>query len=320
MSEEREMKLWLCGLTENCHEQMKDMTEGILKYFDGLIFVDNHSTDGTFEFLDEIKGEGKIIKRHLKNDIDYQLSEILKSGCMENGDWFMLVDPEHRPKEFWLKRIKSQIKGFSDEKIGALSFSGRVYLAQYFDHMDFSETPHWNLDGVVNNIKNCTKEELINYIGYVTPEGIEEKILLNGAKYFYTYGRSNQMNVVYRNYSDELIEHHESHRLQFRLFCEKVLKLDFDLDSLVEQMKKDEWPVFFLESVELETNLKDLYRHKVLGQSFDEIARNRIDWSIEIYLETGDAEQVDTNYKGPLSEYRRKQKEEEEELHDKERA
>ena len=264
MSEEREMKLWLCGLTENCHEQMKDMTEDILKYFDGLIFVDNHSTDGTFEFLDKIKGEGKIIKRHLKNDIDYQLSEILKSGCMENGDWFILVDPEHRPKEF-------------------------------------------------------TKEELVNCIDYVVPENAEEEILLNGAKYFYTYGRSNQIDTVYRNYSEELILHHESHRLQFRLFCEKALKLDFSLDSLVEQMKKDEWPVFFLESVELETNLKDLYRHKVLGQSFDEISRNRIDWSIEICRETGDTEQVNTNYKGPLSEYRRKQKEEEE-LHDKERA
>jgi len=314
MSEKHEMKLWLCGHTENCLDHMKDMAEDTLKYFDGLIFVDNYSTDGTFEFLDKIKGKGKIIKRALKNDIDDQLNEILKSGCMKNGDWFMLVDPEHRPKEFWLKRIKGLIKGFSDEQVGALSFSGRIYLAQYYDHMYFEGTPHWSLSGVVNNIKNYTKEESINYIDYITPENIDKEILLNGAKYYYTYGRSNHVHTVYRNYSEELIKHHESQRLQFRLFCEKILKLDFDLDSLVEQMKKDEWNTFFTQSVELETNLKDLYRHKVLNQSFDEIARNRIDWSIKIYLDTKDAEQIDTGFKGTLTKYREKQKEEKQSL------
>ena len=60
---------------------------------------------------------------------------------------------------------------------------------------------------------------------------------------------------------------------------------------------------FFLETVELEVNLKDIFRYKVLEQPFEEIIENRFDWSIKEYLESGNLQQTYTNYKGVITEY-----------------
>ena len=73
-------------------------------------------------------------------------------------------------------------------------------------------------------------------------------------------------------------------------------------------MKTTDWPEYFLEVVELEVNLKDLYRYRVLEQPFEEILENRFDWSIKEYFKSGDKIQKDTSYVGPFNTYRAKVK------------
>ncbi len=56
----RRKKIWLCGITQ---DRLKDIDEmlspEVLDLVDGIVFTDGYSTDGTYELLQERKGEGK---------------------------------------------------------------------------------------------------------------------------------------------------------------------------------------------------------------------------------------------------------------------
>lgn len=303
----REHRIWLCGITQDRKEDIDEMTKDAHEYFDGLIFVDGYSTDGTFELLNERKGDGHIIQRKWTNDHDFQMNEFLRQGPMQNRDWFVTLDSPDRITDYWGKRLREEIKTLQEEKIGAIQMAGKIYLAQYFDHMFYFQTPHWGLNGIVNGIKNYTEEEKKNYVTSKRFDDPVKSALLHPVKYFYVYGRSNHSNLLYQKYGPQILQAHESNRLQFRLYCQKNLGLELTLDSLAEYMKvsleNKDFDDFFLETVELEVNLKDIFRYKVLKQPFEEIIENRFDWSIKEYLESGNLQQTYTEYKGVITEY-----------------
>jgi glycosyltransferase involved in cell wall biosynthesis len=47
------MKVYLCGITQNQKKNIDDLTRDCYKAFDGLIYVDGGSTDGTKELLED---------------------------------------------------------------------------------------------------------------------------------------------------------------------------------------------------------------------------------------------------------------------------
>jgi glycosyltransferase involved in cell wall biosynthesis len=79
------MKVYLCGITQDKKEKIDELTKDVFNHFDGLIFVDGGSKDGTRELLEERKGQGTIIYRKWTNDFDFQNNEILRQGGMKNG-------------------------------------------------------------------------------------------------------------------------------------------------------------------------------------------------------------------------------------------
>ena len=304
MTNTPEPKLWLCGITQNRRDDIDEMTKDIAQYFDGLIFVDAYSDDGTYELLESRKKDGAIIQRKWTNDHDFQMNEFLKQGPMSNGDWFVTLDSPDRLVKEWAEQLRQEIKTLKEEGFGAISMATKVYLAQYFDHMFYFQTPHWGLNGIVNNIKFYTEEEKKNCVTSVRFDDPIKSGLLNPVKYYYVYGRSNHCNLLYQHFGSQILSKHENQRLQFRLYCQHELGIDLTIDSLVEYMKDEsKWSDYFMESVELEVNLKDIYRHKILGQDFEQIDSNRLDWSIKDYFETGDQDQRFTNYVGVITEY-----------------
>ena len=302
-----EPKLWLCGITQNRRDDIDEMTkDDIAQHFDGLIFVDAYSDDGTYELLESRKKEGTIIQRKWTNDHDTQMNEFLRQGPMRNGDWFVTLDSPDRLVKEWAEQLREEVVKLKEEKIGAISMATKVYLAQYFDHMFYFQTPHWGLNGIVNGIKSYTEEEKKNCVTSVRFDDPVKSGLLNPVKYYYVYGRSNHCNLLYQQFGNQVLNKHESQRLQFRIYCQHELGLELTIDSLVEYMRDEsKWSEYFLDSVELEVNLKDIYRYKVLNQSYEDIVRNRFDWSIKEFFETGDKDQQFNNYIGPFTEYKK---------------
>lgn len=300
----KDSKLWLCGITQNRANDIDEMTKDIHQYFDGLIFVDGYSDDGTFELLNERKGHGEIIQRKWTNDHDFQMNEFLRQGPMKNGDWFVVLDSPDRANEDWCKNLKEEIKKLEQERVGAISMAGKVYLAQYFDHMFYFQSPHWGLNGIVGNIKDYNEEEKKNCITSVRFDDPAKSGLLHPVKYYYVYGRSNHSQLLYGKFGGQIVNRHENQRLNFRLYCQNELGLELTLDSLEEYMRKGEFTEYFIESVDMEVNLKDFYRYKILEQDFvTEIDKNRHNWSLAYYLKSKNKDQKYTEYTGPINQY-----------------
>lgn len=301
----RTPQLWLCGITQNRYEDIKEMTEEVAKHFNGLIFADAYSNDGTFELLNERKNKGAVIQRKWTNDHDFQMNVFLRQGPMRNRDWFVTLDSPDRINPDWAAQLKNEIQELEKEEIGAISMAGKIYLAQYYDHMFYFHTPHWGLNGVVGQIKNYSEEEKKNYITSVRFDDATKSGLLHPVKYYYVYGRSNHCNLLYQQFGPKVLNYHESQRLKFRLYCQEELGLELTLDSLEGYMRQGNFSEYFIDSVELEVNLKDFYRYKIIGQDFiKEIDKNRHNWSFKHYLETNNKDQKYTDYIGPINTYR----------------
>ena len=299
-------KLWLCGITQDREKDIEEMTQPeVMEHFDGLVFTDGYSKDETYSILNERKKEGKIARRKWTNDHDYQMNEFMRCGAMSNGDWFVLLDSPDRVNLEWASGLRQQVENLENEGVGAVNMDSKIHLAKYFDHMYYAPNPHWGLQGVVNKVSFCDKEEKEKCIESKRFDDPAKSGLVHPVKYYYVYGRSNQCQLLYGKFGQEVVNYHETSRLRFRLHCEKMLGLDIStLDSLEEFYRKGNFSAEFIDAVELEVNLKDYFRYKILEQDFvEEIDKNRINWSFRLYLDSGDAKQESTDYKGPINQY-----------------
>jgi hypothetical protein len=299
-------RLWLCGITQDRLKDIEEMTNPeVMEHFDGLVFTDGFSKDGTYELLNDRKKQGKIVRRKWTNDHDFQMNEFMRAGTMSNGDWFVLADSPDRVNIEWAASLREQIEELDSNNIGAINMNSKIHLAKYFDHMFFFPNPHWGLQGIVSKVLFFEEEEKQKCIRSNRFDDPAIPALAHPAKYYYVYGRSNHCQLLYGRFGQEVHNFHEANRLRFRLHCEKALGLDLStLDSLEDFYRKNDFSDEFINAVDLEVNLKDYFRYKVLGQDFvKEIDKNRINWSFRIYLDTKDKEQTETDYIGPINKY-----------------
>ena len=141
------MKVYLCGITQNQKKNIDDLTRDCYKAFDGLIYVDGGSTDGTKELLEERKGCGQVIYRRWTNDHDFQMNEFLRQGPLEIGDWFVLRDSRERFNAEWVAGIKDLIRKAKQSNIKSIYNYGKGFAFEYYDDMYFHGSPHWGLIG-----------------------------------------------------------------------------------------------------------------------------------------------------------------------------
>lgn len=302
-------KLYICGITQNKCESIQRMVELCEPYVDGFVYVDGGSIDETVSYLETIP-KVTVIFRRWTRDHDLSMNEFLRAGIMKNGDYFVILDSTDLPNEDWIKGLKEDITHYSKNNVGLVNLD-RPLIVRYFDHMRIVGSPHWGIQGVVGETVNLSAIEGYQKESYIyNKRDTLQSAFLHPTKYYFEYGYSNHTQLLYLQFGQQAYDYHENLRLQFRWFCERILNIPLTLDGLKEYMKKPiaEWESYFASMVELEVNLKDIFRLEILGQPWEKLAENRFNWSLQKYAETGAIEQGKLDgYVGRFNMYRKQQ-------------
>ena len=300
-------KIYLCGMTG---DRLKDITEATscYDYFDGLVFVDHLSKDGTKELLESRKKDGLIISRPYVKQHHHSQNEILYSRYIKNESWIFWIDSPERIETKWLETIRKDIEEYNNNGIGAVYFSGRPYLFKYYDFQSFFGSPHWGLNYPMGKVICFGEENKYLYIKNNRDENPEDSYCLHPIKYWFVFNPSNECNIMYSKYGSNIVEKHEKIRQEFRLYCEFKLNLSLNsLDDLIEYMKKIEKKEiisdeYFINVVDNEFRLSELYELKVLNLDFMKQMHPRYKWSFRNHLKFNNG-WIDTNYESIIIKY-----------------
>lgn len=297
----------LLTMTQERKEHISIMLKNIYPVFDGVVAVVNlPSNDGTLEILSANKGNGKIITQNWTPNHAFLMNHLLFYGGIENGQYCMYLDsPESMTDEFILQ-IPSIIDQFEKNNIGALYWDDRPYLFKYNPYMEFFGAVHWGLTNIEGQI--ITLPDKDKYIVNKRKETPKFFGSINGCKYYLCYYLGNDIQLVYNKYGQNVANHHEKLRKKFQDYCVRELKIDIsNLDGIVSYMSKirdkqitpDD---FFIEMIELEFRLSELFQIEVLNQDFiKDVVPKRYKFSFKDYLNGNDGFPVD--YEGTILKY-----------------
>lgn len=274
------MNIYLCGITQNKKQKVDELTKDIHNHFDGLIFVDGGSTDGTIDLLESRKGKGKIIQRAWSNDFDFQNNEILRQGPLKVGDWFLLRDDEERLNPEFTENIKNFVENLEKNQIASCWWLGKGFLFKYYDDMYFQGNPHW---GIVNNRER--RIDLAHYfnqtdehknVTWNTRIGnrSQEDMYKHHLKYYWVYGRSNHL-LLGREKKIKEYQDLELNRQKFREYCRVIYNTEYTIESLHELLSSNKWEKdsVFMEMFRQEPILQKYYLSFIKKESSENIIK-----------------------------------------------
>lgn len=304
------LKPLLLTMTQERKEHISLMVKNIYPTFDGIIgLVNLPSNDGTLEVLEENKGNGKILTQQWTCNHAFLMNHLLHYGNIKNNQYCVYLDSPESMTDKFINELPSMLENFEKNNIGALYWDQRPYIFKYNRYMEFFGAVHWGLNNINGQIITLpNKEEYIINRRKETPKYFGS---LNGTKYYLCYYLGNDIQLVYSKYGTEVVQHHELLRRKFQTYCTDILNLDISsLDGMIDYMKKiytkeiipDQ---YFVDMVELEFRLSELFQIEILNQDFmSEVAKNRYRFSFKDYLSGGNG--YPDNYLGTILQYNRK--------------
>lgn len=304
-------KLWLLTMTQERVEDIRKMISNIYPIFNGIIaLVNQPSNDGTYELLEENKGEGRILKQDFTPNHSFLMNHLLFYGGIKEADWCLYLDSPESCTDLFIGEVKSITKQFEERGVSALYWDNRPYLFKYNPYMEFFGAVHWGLSGINGNIVTIDHKD--KYITNRRKETPKYYGSLNGTKYYLCYPLGNDIKLVYGKFGEEVRSFHELLRKRFRSYCINQLGLNLNnLTDMVNHMikikNKEVLPgSFFIEVVEMEFRLSELFQIEVLGMDLiKDIVPRRYRWSFSDYLKTGDGF-INPDYKGIIIQYQEK--------------
>lgn len=279
-------------MTQNRKKDIEKMISNIYPTFDGIVGVVNQpSNDGTFELLEANKKDGKIIKADWTPNHGFLMNYLFFYGGIRDNSWCLYLDSPEYPTEKFIFELPKIINQLENHGHDSLYWDNRPYLFKYNQYLQFFGAVHWGIDGLKKPITIPNKEE---YIINTRLNNKEISWCLNGSKYYICYPLGNEVYSTYHKYHISIVNEMEGERRNIRAYLKNVLNLNLDtLDDLIGYMKKIESKEiipsdFFINAVENQFRLSELYQLKVLNMDFmNEIAKKRHKWSFKAHLLNG---------------------------------
>lgn len=266
-------KVYLCGITQNKEKEIDKLTS-VYQYFDGLIFVDGGSTDGTLDILNQRMGNGAILHRNWTNDHDLQMNEFLRQGPMEISDWFIVRDSNEVLEDEFCKDLRSLIAKLESNDIKSVYWEGKGFMFKYYDNMLFLHSPHWGLMGARDKKIELKGSGLVddNKVTYNNRQRTTNEWWFHHLKYYWEYGRSNHLLLGNENNICEY-NRREKNRLELREILHNKYNVEFTNQSLHDFLQNNQW---WLNSdikhkIEDEPIVMRYYRFFVLKEEIEDI-------------------------------------------------
>lgn len=258
-------------MTYNSLEDIDELTKDIYKCFNGLIFVDHHSNDGTKELLESRRGDGEIISLPWTNNHSWSMNAFLNSDKMQPNDWFVLLDTSERMDVDFAHSLKGFIREFEKRNIQSVYHYSKLVIAKYNSDLVFFGSPHWGLHGTRDHkikLEDCSKQV---YIYSVRGDKRPKDHFVNHFVKYYLYKNSNHLLLGRENAYDEFRVHEEI-RNKFRLHCFNDLNIyPLNTTTLLHYLKNNELKYETKWFLNFEPILNDFYRYRVLNHSLDDI-------------------------------------------------
>ena len=286
-------KPWLLTMTQERREHISLMLKNIYPTFKGVISLVNlPSNDGTIELLEKNKREGRVITQNWTQNHAFLMNHLLYYGNIKNGEYCLYLDSPESLTDYFIEQLPSLLEDFEKNNIGALFWDQRPYIFKYNPYMEFFGAVHWGLNNIYGKIITLPEKE--KYIINRRKETPKFFGSINGTKYYLCYFLGNDTQLVYGKYGQNIVNHHENLRKQFQMYCIEKLKLNINtLDDMINYMKKIKNKEispenYFIEMVELEFRLSELFQIEVLNQDFmNDVVPRRYRFSFKDYLNGG---------------------------------
>ncbi len=138
-------------------ENIVEMVEPLLPYLDGIIWVlhDCPADDPGAAYLEQYKGAGRVIHRAWPMGRHWHsMNETLYTGLIEDGDLVIWSDPLERPREEFVKHVKTDVNALMHEaEVDLVAYYGKAFLFRYAEHLSYANSPHWSLTGCAKAIE-----------------------------------------------------------------------------------------------------------------------------------------------------------------------
>ena len=284
--------LWLCGITQNQRDNIDELTKDVWDLVDGLVWVDHGSDDGTLELLEDRKKDGEIIPKKWINAHDISMNGFLLEGPIQHGDWVFIIDSQERINpQFVLRLTSGMLKNFEDQQINTVYQRSKPLLFKFHDDQMFAGSPHWGISGMRNYMVDISKfDGFADDKDYVWSKRDDiNKWITNGIKYYYIYGRSNHLWLVYGKQPQDVIARQEGLRHDFRHYCRHELNLPLvgsnnDILKALEtfMLENDPLPPKFIDFMKKEKVIANFYRYVVRKEDQKYIYDTQDSWVFDM--------------------------------------
>lgn len=125
---------------------LRAMIDPVRKYFDGLNFTFHYPKDAGSDYLEEQKGDGRIVYAEWCKRHGYSMTHFLWQGTMEDGDKLVLLDSAERISEkFCKERLPEIVKMMDNDNVAMVAHDGKGLVFRFNEQMEFRGSPHWGL-------------------------------------------------------------------------------------------------------------------------------------------------------------------------------